>query len=212
LDGVDLTGVDVDGTKFSGVVNLSRCTLDNLRGAILNGTDLSGVDLKGVDLNRTRFSGVAGLSRCRLDNLRGAILYNADLSSVDLRGKDLAGTEFSGVKNLGRCMLDNLRGAILDSTNLSRVNLNGVDFTGVLGLTSALSSSFEGTLNHRIPAAGIKGAFKKGSKSNIKAGAVVWHHSYFAKAKPTPDDRRRGQIKLEYNDKWVNVSDCYLPN
>jgi hypothetical protein len=79
-------------------LNLSRCVLDVLEGAILDGCDFDGVNLggkslKGASVVGATFAGALNLSRCALDNLRGAILTGCDLTGVDLTGVDLTGTK-----------------------------------------------------------------------------------------------------------------------
>jgi uncharacterized protein YjbI with pentapeptide repeats len=122
MQGVDLTGLDcsgfqVRGALLKGVRNLAGATLDNLRGAVLDGCDVRGANLSGVDLSGALLKGVRNLAGATLDNLRGAVLGGCDVSGVSLSGVDCSGT------TLGSC---NLTGARLRGA----IGLSGLRFAG----------------------------------------------------------------------------------
>ncbi len=105
LDGVDLGGVILSGSRLSGA---------SLRGAILDNALLVGADLRGADL--------AGAS-LRSAHLSGADLTRADLSFCDLRGASLLTAELTCAVATGADM----REALLHSATLSGAMLRGAD-------------------------------------------------------------------------------------
>jgi hypothetical protein len=105
MQGVDLTGVDcsgfqVRGALLKGVRNLAGATLDNLRGAVLDGCDVRGVNLSGVDLSGALLKGVQNLAGATLDNLRGAVLDGCDVRGENLERCDLTGAWLRGAIGL----------------------------------------------------------------------------------------------------------------
>jgi len=149
LVGGDLSGVDLYRTKLRSA-NLSGANLvgvilgpDNLaairslklKGAILQGLDLSHqdlarIDLEGANLRRTNLSGTC---LCEA-NLSGADLGEANLLSADLTGAILSGANLSGAilgpDNLATVRSLKLRGANLQGLDLSHRDLTGIDLGG----------------------------------------------------------------------------------
>ena len=129
--GVDCSGAQMQGALLKGVRNLAGATLDNLRGAVLDGCDASGLKLDGVDLSGADLRGanlggalLKGVRNLAGANLRGAVLDGCDASGVSLSGVDCSGA------TLGSCNLTGarLRGAI----GLSELRFAGAhDFPAV---------------------------------------------------------------------------------
>ena len=80
--------------------NLAGATLDNLRGAVLDGCDVRGANLSGVDLSGALLKGVRNLAGTTLDNLRCAVLAGCDASGANLGRCDLTGARLRGAIGL----------------------------------------------------------------------------------------------------------------
>lgn len=96
LSSCDLTGASWHGVSLAGVVGLTSCSLDNLRGVSFAGFDMSGLDLTGVDLAGASLGRCLHLPSARIDNLRGALLDRCSLAGVELGGVDLSGADLTG--------------------------------------------------------------------------------------------------------------------
>ena len=99
-------------TKYEGVADLMRETIENWKGSLDN-VDLSGFDLKGYGLEES--------------NLQGARLWRVNLSGANLSGANLSAAF------LYRAILyrANLRRANLEDAKLYEANLEGADLEGV---------------------------------------------------------------------------------
>jgi uncharacterized protein YjbI with pentapeptide repeats len=119
----------------------------NLRGADLDGADLSGMGLCGAELSSANLKaakllhtdlGLANITGANLScadlrwaNLNGAYITGAKLRGANLRGADLIGAFLSGVDMRGACLSRAyLRQAELSGANLERANLRRADLTG----------------------------------------------------------------------------------
>ena len=119
----------------------------DLRGAKLDGAELSSMDLHGADFSNASAEG-ADFANCDLKkatfvfadldravflfsdlqgaDLRGAKLRNASLEDADFRGSNLSHTDLQGaIMAHADC-----KGIDLRSANLTGANLTGVDLTG----------------------------------------------------------------------------------
>ena len=130
--GIDLRGASLDGADLTGL-HLFKANLEgaSLRGADLSGAELTGANLTSADLERAVLVGT-GLGHARLHDAQA---FEADFTNATLTGTDLSHTTLHCAK---------LAGARVREADLSDADLRGADLRGAqLSLTAVPGASFD---------------------------------------------------------------------
>ncbi|GIQ85661.1 hypothetical protein KIPB_007366 [Kipferlia bialata] len=144
LQGCDIAGVSLKSVK--GRLTLSGpCALDemDLTGIDLGTSDFSGVSVQNTVFSKRNLTRVTGLCTAQLmqADLRGATLgcdlKGRDLHGIDLTGATLTGSDLEGTNLSGATLTD----CVFSSVNLKDANLEGATLSGVCMRNCVISRS-----------------------------------------------------------------------
>ncbi|MBW4542569.1 MAG: pentapeptide repeat-containing protein [Myxacorys chilensis ATA2-1-KO14] len=124
LNGRDLNGVNLCGSRLDGDWSGANLSHARLRGIIADGCDLKQVNLSQADLGGAMFI------EC---DLTGCNLTNANLSGVAFKQVVLCDANFTSA---------DLRGAVLGEADLDRADLRGANLRGAEGVNIEILQAF----------------------------------------------------------------------
>ncbi|MFB9180408.1 pentapeptide repeat-containing protein [Dactylosporangium sucinum] len=155
------TSPQLAGKHFQPGEEVGDVTCANLRGAVLDGVDLTQADFTGADLQGASLRG-ADLTQADLTgaDLRGAHLDDADLTQADLSGSDARGASFRGA-DLGQADLvgADLREADFITASVIQADFTDADLRGAqtwwtLSIQAGVSGTKVDLFDPRTPQAG----------------------------------------------------------